>query len=165
MSKEAFHTASGGPKSGSRMTLGRAAAIAVVAIPPTIIGWFHMSVHPLIPFRAERSLKSPGTQDSQTPPGTVPSAKAERLGVARARNTIATTLPLVFGSGALACLILGLLGVPHPPTFAFMQACVSTAAHMVSDGHGAILGPIVWPFLPFLPRIGLGKTIRKRLLL
>ena len=144
----------------SRPTLVRELIIWIVALLPALIGLFHLSVHSLVPFREKQAPALPATQQADTELAGHSAIEPEHPGISRAKHTLATTFPLVAGSCIVTCLILGLLGVGHSLGFAFLQACITTAACLFSDGQGAFVGPVVFTFLSFWPLIGLGKLIR-----
>lgn len=143
-----------------RLTLARGGVITTVALLPAAIGLFHLFVYRLVPFSGAYQVAQPsGSEDTQAAPVSSPSVRPEPPGVARARHAIATTLPLVFGSCIVACLVLGLLGVSHALAFAFLQGFISTAAFMISQGQGAFLGPIMFTAM-FWILIVVGTMIR-----
>lgn len=160
MAEQSSALKTGDHKASPRLTPARIGVIAVIALLPAAIGLFHLFVHPLVPFPAQRYAAQSSPQ-ADSAPATAPYVSARPVGLARAEHALATLYTLVFWSCTATCLALGLLGVPHAIAFALLQACVTTLAYMISDGQGAFVGPIVWTFL-FWPLIGIGKLIQAK---
>lgn len=144
------------PHHGLGSSVMRMAAIWLVAILPALLGLVHLFVHPLCPYREPIAAVGPVTHHADEPPGFIQESQA----YLRAKHASATVFSLVFIAAGAACVGLGMLGVARPLVWAFLEACFSTMAHLVSDGQGACFGPIAWTFLPFWPLIALGKGIR-----
>jgi len=144
------------PHHGLRIRMIRAAVVLAVALMPAAIGMFHVSVHPLLPYPQPTDSVGPATQRFEQSPH----VRQETQAYLRAKHRVTTVFVPVFVAAMAACVGLGLLGVARPLGWAFLEACISTMAHLVSDGQGACFGPAIWTLVPFWPLIGLGKGIR-----
>ena len=133
---------------------GRMLVLVFVALLPAASGFLVLSP-PRFLHEAVRAVQHEGRDE-------VPADRVDAQGqtLAMTRRRIDLALPVVFGAASLACLGVGLLGAQRGLLWAFPQACVATVAHMISDGQGAFLGPIVWTLVPFWPLVAIGRWIR-----